>query len=517
MPLLFGRLYGRLGTKYFWLFAAFELLSAITICLATVGLFSLYTETEAAFWEVVLFAEAWVLVALAYTVLRTRDLALPLIRWIKQGKDPDGALEAWRRAVSLPREFVVRNGWPPFVIVALPISIDYTLAFDLPFYSAAIIFAGAVVAVAYAALLHFFASERFLRPVVEDISRLLPADFTGRRVGVPLRWKLLGALPLINVVTGVVVSGLSTDGRASLEDLGLDVLVAVVVAFTISLELTVLVTKSVLGPVDDLLAATDRVKRGDLRARVPVTTGDEVGQLAGSFNEMMRGLTEREALREAFGSYVDPQVAERVLEEGELLEGRDMEVTVLFVDVREFTPFAERSSARETVAFLNRFFDLIVPIVLSHQGHANKFLGDGLLAVFGAPVRLRDHPDRALAAAREIAERVREEFDGQVQIGIGINSGPVVVGSVGGGGRLEFTAVGDPVNVAARVEALTRETGDTVLLTEATRCLLEDGGVDLEPRGEVPLKGKSDPLPVYAARMMDGRPMPDRPPLTAEA
>ena len=182
-------------------------------------------------------------------------------------------------------------------------------------------------------------------------------------MGVPVRWKLLGALPLINVITGVVVSGLSTNGDASLHDLGLDVVVAVLVAFTISLELTVLVTRSVLQPVDRLLEATEAVKTGDLDARVPITSGDEIGELAGSFNEMMQGLSEREALREAFGAYVDPGVAERVLEEGELIEGQEREVTLLILDVRDFTEFAERSSARETVAFLNDLFGIAVPLV----------------------------------------------------------------------------------------------------------------------------------------------------------
>jgi adenylate cyclase len=243
-----------------------------------------------------------------------------------------------------------------------------------------------------------------------------------------------------------------------------------------------------------------------------------MGALAGSFNEMVRGLSEREALREAFGSYVDPEVAERVLEEGELLEGQDREVTVMFVDVRDFTPFAERASARETVAFLNDFFDLVVPIVLKHKGHANKFLGDGLLAVFGAPERLPDHADRALAAAREIVSEVERRFGDEVKIGIGLNSGPVVVGSVGGGGRLEFTVIGDPVNVAARVEAATRETGDAILLTVATRGLLEGADVQVEPRGEVTIKGKSDPLPVYAVPTgLDERPTPEGRRLTAEA
>jgi class 3 adenylate cyclase len=299
------------------------------------------------------------------------------------------------------------------------------------------------------------------------------------------------------VVTGVVVSGISTQQRASLSDLGLDVVVALLVAFTISFEITVLITKSILGPVRDLLASTERVKAGDLTTRVPVVSGDEVGRLARSFNEMMTGLEERETLREAFGSYVDPDVADRVLNEGATLEGEDVELTVMFVDMRDFTAFAERASARETVALLNELFGLVVPILARHGGHANKFIGDGVMGVFGAPNRLPDHARRAFDAACEIADAVEERFGDRLRIGIGINSGPASVGSVGGGGRLEFAVIGDTVNVAARVEHLTRAVGCTVLLTEATRTLLGDGASQLEPRGEVELRGRADAVPVY--------------------
>jgi class 3 adenylate cyclase len=242
--------------------------------------------------------------------------------------------------------------------------------------------------------------------------------------------------------------------------------------------------------------ATERVKSGDMSARVAVSSGDELGQLARSFNEMLTGLEERERLRAAFGSYVSPDVAERVLTEGELLEGEDVEVTVLFVDICDFTAFAERSTARETVTYLNDFFGTVVPILERYRGHANKFIGDGVLGVFGAPERLSDHSSRALAAAQDIVDAVERRYGGDLRLGIGLNSGPVSVGTVGGGGRLEFTVIGDTVNVAARVEQLTRRTGDPILLTEATRCLL-DGRVEVEPRGEVALKGKTDPVPVY--------------------
>ena len=496
MPFLFERAYRRMGKNYFLLYVTFEFVSAFVVCLATLGLFALYTDPSSSeFWTIAAFAEVCVLLSTAFMMWSGARRVRPIVAWMEgQG----GAREAWRASVEVPRELTLKVGWQPFLLIGVPVSIFATVEADLDPYSALIIFAGAAVAVAYSAILHFFSYEQFLRPVVEDIADELPAGFTGAPIGVPLRWKLLGALPLINVITGVVVSGLSTDGTAELQDLGLDVVVAVLVAFTISLELTVLVTRSVLQPVDRLLEATGAVKEGKLDARVPVTSGDELGQLAGSFNEMMDGLSEREALREAFGAYVDPDVAERVLEEGELIEGQEREVTVMILDVWDCTEFAQRSSARETVAFLNDLFGIVVPCVMEHGGHANKFLGDGLLAVFGAPDRLEDHADRAVAAARDIAAKLHERFGDELRFGTGVNSGPVVVGSVGGGGRLEFAVIGDTVNVAARVEHLTRETGDVTLVTEATRCLLSDGAAELAPRGEFALKGVSEPVPIYS-------------------
>ena len=266
-------------------------------------------------------AEGATLVAVTWGLARAWKLTRPILAWMEGGGDGEDALAAWPCAAALPRRLLLANGWRPFIVIGVPVSLYATFEFDLHVYSSVIVFAGAVVAVAYAAILHYLASEVFMRPVLEDISRRLPPGFSSAPLGVPLRWKLLGVLPVINVVTGVVVSGLSTDGSASLEDLGLDVVVAVLVAFTVSLELTLLLTKSILQPVDDLIEATHAVKRGDLDVRVPVASGDELGELAGSFNEMMQGLSERQRLHAAFGSYVDPEVAERVLAEGELLEG----------------------------------------------------------------------------------------------------------------------------------------------------------------------------------------------------
>jgi adenylate cyclase len=175
-------------------------------------------------------------------------------------------------------------------------------------------------------------------------------------------------------------------------------------------------------------------------------------------------------------------------------------VTVLFVDIRGFTTFADRSTAHETVTYLNEFFDVIVPVLTAHGGHANKLLGDGLLGVFGAPDRLPDHADRALAAAVDMLAGVESHFGERCRIGIGINSGLVIVGTIGGGDLLELGVIGDAVNVAARVQDATRDLREPLLVTEATRCLLERTTVDLEGRGELPLRGRSQPVAVHGLR-----------------
>jgi class 3 adenylate cyclase len=172
-------------------------------------------------------------------------------------------------------------------------------------------------------------------------------------------------------------------------------------------------------------------------------------------------------------------------------------VTILFIDIRGFTTFADRATAREAVAYLNEFFALVVPILSARGGHANKLLGDGLLGVFGAPNPCPDHADRALAAAEDMLASVDAHFGERCRIGIGINSGLVLVGTIGGGDLTEFGVVGDPVNVAARVQDATRELGEPLLLTEATRLLLDGSTTALEPRGTLSLKGKAKPIEVH--------------------
>jgi class 3 adenylate cyclase len=252
-------------------------------------------------------------------------------------------------------------------------------------------------------------------------------------------------------------------------------------------------------PIRDLAAGTERVASGDYSQRLPVVQDDDLGALAASFNRMQAGLAERERLHAAFGSYVDPALAERLLAQGDdLFQGEEVEVTVFFADIRNFTTYAEHASASEAVARLNALWDIIVPILRDHHGHANKFLGDGVLAVFGVPEELSDHADQAVAAAREIQQRVQDTFGHDLRIGIGINTGSVIAGTIGGGGKLEFTLIGDPVNVAARVEQLTKETGDSILLTQTTVDALHANSTDLAERGPHVVRGRDATVNIYA-------------------
>jgi class 3 adenylate cyclase len=171
----------------------------------------------------------------------------------------------------------------------------------------------------------------------------------------------------------------------------------------------------------------------------------------------------------------------------------------MFCDVVDFTRFASGADAREVVGALNALFDVVVPVIAAEGGHIDKFEGDGLMAVFGAPEPAPDHAARAVRAALEIDRRINREGEGgPFQLGIGLNTGRVIAGSVGGGGRLNFSVIGDAVNVASRVQATTRLTGDAILMTNATRSQLPDSLAVLS-RGAHELKGVDHPVELFAA------------------
>jgi adenylate cyclase len=500
---LLERAYGRLGTRYPQVAVVAQLQLVYPVLAVFIALLALYLDMSGGEFVVLVIvgAAGFFLYHLAYAAEARRVLA-PVQRWLVGERDQAATVDAWTVCASFPREMFKRE-WTGYLgalgysgLLLWAMFATWQLA--LPAYTVIPLYLGTSVFVLYVQSLRFLALEQVLRPVLEHIARQATDEVDLYAAGPRLRTRLLAVLPAINVITGVFVAGVFQTGN-DLGDFALAGLISVGVASTISLALTLLLVDSVTAPIAALQEATGRVGRGDFAARVPVVTTDETGALARSFNQMAAGLEQRERLRDAFGAFVDPDLTERVLEEGTDLAGEEVEVSMLFMDIRGFTTYSEQAEAHVVVARLNDLYGEVVPVILRHDGHANKFIGDGLLAVFGAPNRLADHADRAVAAGLEIARLVRDRYGGELRVGIGVNTGRVVVGTIGGGGRLDFTVIGDAVNTAARVESATRQTDDDLLITEATRRALSNDHGGWEERPPVALKGKAQEVRLYGS------------------
>jgi adenylate cyclase len=420
----------------------------------------------------------------------------PVARWAEK-RDERAARPAWDALADLP--FAPLRRRAPYVVIPTLIAVldvGGVTAADKPASDFLLFLPGSLLVWLYWLALRFFVMEQLIRPALADVGSQLPDGGGVARPRMTLGRRLLVVVPGVTVMVGTAVAGLV--GDHTLGSVVVGIAASLLVALTVASWLVFLLADSVSSPVNDLRRAAERVGSGDLDVRVPVVSVDETGVLARSFNAMVEGLRERERIREAFGTYVDRDVADHILREGTSLAGEEVDVTLLFLDIRNFTGYCEGAPATEVVATLNRLFAGVVPVIHDHGGHVDKFVGDGLLAVFGAPRRRPDHADNALAAALQIADWVEGEFAGGLEVGLGLNSGVVVAGNVGGAGRMDFSVIGDAVNVAARVEAATRVTGDVVLVSGATRRALQRTDIRLEERPEVPLKGKSHPVALFA-------------------
>jgi class 3 adenylate cyclase len=490
-------LYGKLGKRYPAAFLTAELQSAFVIVAATLWLFTFFYDasTEDYLWTLAV-VEALTVLGVWATLYRTYPRLGPIRDWIAGRRDHDATSRAWAAAVGLPLTLLRYDVKIPLFLVVLPGCAAATAILGLGALNFIPLVVGSLVALGYSGILHYLLVESGMRPVLVDINQAVSPRLTTGHRAISLRVRLMTALPAINIITAFIVSALTSNGGG----ISATVLIAIAAGTAISLELSVLLSKSILRPVADLRQAAERLALGDYDFAVPVTTADELGELAATFNQVVQGLRERERIREAFGTYLDKDVAGFILSGRAPEDGTEVDVSVLIFDVRDFTEFASRSDPREVVARLNELFELTVPIIARHGGHVDKFVGDGLIAFFGTPERYRDHAERAVRAGCEIASRVNDGAVPGLRVGIGINSGKVIAGSIGGAGRLNYSVIGDAVNVAARVEAATRELDEDILITEATRCEL-GSGLETEPCGERELKGIDHPIALFAPRI----------------
>jgi adenylate cyclase len=346
--------------------------------------------------------------------------------------------------------------------------------------------------------------------LVERISRPLVARALAD--GAPVKAVTPGVATRLTMtwtlVTGVPLLGIAAIAIADLSAVELDTTTAVATLLLAAVGLvagslaTVVAARAVADPVRSVRLAMGRVEEGDFETRVPVDDAGEVGQLEAGFNSMAAGLGERERLRDLFGRQVGHDVARAALE-GELRLGGELrEVAILFVDVIGSTTLAAHRPATEVVALLNAFFKLVVESVERHGGWVNKFEGDAALCVFGAPVPAEDAAGDALAAARDLRERLAAGLP-ELDAGVGVSAGRAVAGNVGAEQRFEYTVIGDPVNEAARLCELAKRRPERVL---ASAAALQRARAPERERwelgDEVTLRGRGEPtrLGLPAAR-----------------
>ncbi|MDR1287044.1 MAG: HAMP domain-containing protein [Treponema sp.] len=284
-------------------------------------------------------------------------------------------------------------------------------------------------------------------------------------------------------------------------------------------------SKSISGPLKNLSIAAGRIKGGEFNIEMHAKNRDEIGLLTASFVEMGKGLAERERLKDTFGRFINREVAERAMK-GELeLGGETKLATVFFSDIRDFTAISEKMPPQDVVGFLNSYLVRMVNCVTKTGGVVDKFIGDAIMAIWGAPVSSGNPDSDALSCVRSalmMREALREynqsrgtENRPYLRIGCGINTGDVVAGQIGSHERMEYTVIGDAVNLASRTEPLNKPLGTDILITENTWNLVKESVIAEEMPG-ISVKGKEKPVRMFAVvnlRVTEG---PQPSPVTLE-
>lgn len=277
-----------------------------------------------------------------------------------------------------------------------------------------------------------------------------------------------------------------------------------VIILTLSILIVFIFGKTMTTPLQRLVAATDRIKQGNYSVDIIPTTRDEIGLLTGSFIEMGRGLEEREKMKDAFGKFVNKEIADRVLRGEIALGGERKNVAIFFSDIRNFTAISEKLEPEEVVEFLNDYMTRMVNCVNATGGVVDKYIGDAIMAVWGAPVSTGNDTENAVNAALAMRRELMFFNNGRggdkkpvIKIGCGINTGPVLAGQIGSEERMEYTVIGDSVNLASRIETLTKPFGADILISEDSYRLVRDI-FTMVPMQKITVKGKTDPQQIYA-------------------
>jgi len=452
-----------------------------------------------------------ILVALAYVFyhLFSRTVRRFLAVLIA-GDIPDQRLAtaAWEEAVIYPQRV---TGWVAlsslFAYAGLTLLFAPRFGFSLSLIGSAVGFL-ATVALGQVVFLFYLESAMLpvtrlalavgARPTLEQLQRSHPR--------LRMRTKLL-LITLLVLFLSVTVMGLF--GYSQVLALGGDPvasmsLTGLVATFASSIAalLIVLLTRSLSTPMEEIQHALEAVRRGDLTVTVRPLTADELAELGLLFNRMIAELREQERLKTAFGQYVSDAVRDAILSGQVQLGGERREVTVLFTDIRGFTAWCEETPPENVVQTLNSYYENLVRVLTERGGTVTRYMGDGVLALFGAPL---DDPDHALHAVRAAWEayihlekfnEIRRSLGAfELRTCFGIHTGVAVVGSVGCPERAEYTAIGDAVNLASRIEELNRELDTVILISDATYRRVADY-VKTGKRIQAMVRGRTRPVEV---------------------
>jgi adenylate cyclase len=286
------------------------------------------------------------------------------------------------------------------------------------------------------------------------------------------------------------------------------ILLAGVIALVMGLRIANIMSTA-LGRVSEALRKLENQEYVKVQG---VATGDELEDLASGFNTMVDGLQERDKLRTTFGKYMTEAVMDHLMAGKVELGGETLTATILFSDIRSFTSISEKMDAKELVALLNEYFTEMVDVVIKEDGVVDKYIGDAIMAVFGAPVARKDdalHAVRAAVGMRKalahLNERLKARGAQTIKTGIGIHTGEVVAGNIGSEKRMEYTVIGDTVNLASRLESSTKELGTPVLISDDTYQLVKDH-IEARAVKEITVKGREKPVMTWEVLGMQGEP-----------
>lgn len=279
-----------------------------------------------------------------------------------------------------------------------------------------------------------------------------------------------------------------------------------------SIFVSILIGKMLKEDTSTIVNSIQKIQSGDLTVRVPITRSDELGEISQGITEMLDGLRMRDRIREAFGKFVDPNVAQHFIEnytetnKDVILGGQRTHVVILMCDIRNFTPLTEELEAQKLVSLLNEYFSEMVKSIQHHNGIVDKFIGDSIMGIFGLSGEHdhRKYAEDAITAALEMQKKIEDlnrafTSDGlpTLSSGIGIHQGSVIAGYIGSKDRLEYTVIGAPVNIAARIESLARDSMPKILFTQE----IADEIKEKYPAKEIglyELKGVSEPVKIYS-------------------